>query len=82
MSKLQIEEVISEMMGEPPEIFVVTVELCNGKFKFYTFDLEEYQVMWVEQLAINARQWNIEKIMFGESVLNYNDNDSHLMVVH
>lgn len=79
---IQVEQIIDEMMGEPPEIFVVTVELCNGKFKFYTFDDETWQVHWVEQLTMNARAWNIERVIFGDSILNYNENDSHMMIVH
>ncbi len=69
-------------MEGPPEVMVVTVELCNGSFQFYTFTDEESQLNWVEQLSQNARQWNVERIMYGESILNYTDFDSDMFIVH
>lgn len=82
MIKSQIEDTIDEMLGEPPQIFVVTVQYCDGTFGFYTFDNEEFQVCWIEQLAMNARPWNIERVCYGESVLNYNDHDRDLFIIH
>lgn len=78
----QIEQVINQMMLGPPEIFVVTVQYCDGTYGFYTFDEESYQMNWVEQLAMNARGWNIERICYGESMLNFIDSNQEMFTIH
>lgn len=76
------EVIIDEFLYGSPEVSVVAVEYTDGTYRFFTFDCEDYKQHWAERLVENSLQWGIERVLIGDTVLNFTDDDASLYILH
>lgn len=70
------------MMRGPDTCYILFVEYMDGTNKFFTFSTEEGQVEYVEYLTLNNRTGWIDRIVLGESLVDYVADDEWLYIVH
>lgn len=82
MSNRMLQALYEDMLHGPAPIYVVTVKHFDGTWSFYSFDDEVSQIDYVEMLSANTKEYNIDLITFGETLLNYTDHDEEMFVIH
>lgn len=79
---LQVQSILNEMMRGPMTCYTLFVEYADETTKFFTFSTEEGQLEYSQSLQRNNMTGWIRRIVMGESLINYTEDDEWLYIVH